>query len=110
MKIDSSFPVGGNEPAENVPSTQTPSRAVGSYVSGGQGPDSILVGGEDKVSLSSTMSEVQQLKAQLAQTPDVRASRVASLQQQIAQGTYNPSNQQIAAAMLADLSGSPSQG
>jgi flagellar biosynthesis anti-sigma factor FlgM len=51
------------------------------------------------------LSEAQQLKAQLAQTPDVRANRVAALQQQLAQGTYQPSNGQIASALMAELLG-----
>ena len=51
----------------------------------------------DTVQLSGALSQVQQLNAQLAQTPDVRATRVAALQQQVQQGTYQPSNEQIAA-------------
>lgn len=59
----------------------------------------------DTVELSGTLSEVQQLKTQLSQVPDVRANRVAALQQQIQQGTYRPSSQAIADAMMSDLLG-----
>jgi flagellar biosynthesis anti-sigma factor FlgM len=64
----------------------------------------------DTVQFSGTLSEAQQLKAQLTQTPDIRANRVAALQQQVQQGTYKPSNEQIASAMLAELFGASSQG
>lgn len=57
----------------------------------------------DTVELSGTLSEVQQLKTQLSQVPDVRANRVAALQQQVQQGTYRPSNQAIAGALMSDL-------
>ena len=57
----------------------------------------------DTVQLSGTLSQVQQLTAQLAQTPDVRTDLVAALQQQVQQGTYQPSSEQIASAMMAEL-------
>src|SRR5581483_8378874 len=56
----------------------------------------------DTVELSGTLSEVQQLKSQLSQVPDVRANRVAALQQQMQQGTYRPNSQAIADAMMSD--------
>ena len=58
----------------------------------------------DTVSLSGTLSTVQQLKVQLSQVPELRAARVAALQQQLQQGSYHPSSDAIAASMLADLS------
>jgi negative regulator of flagellin synthesis FlgM len=74
----------------------------------GVAPNSASIAGEDTVELSGTMGQVQQLNAQLAQMPDVRSERVAALQQQVQQGTYNPSNEQIANAMLSEQSGSGS--
>lgn len=65
--------------------------------------DSAASDAGDTVELSGTLSEVQQLKTQLSQVPDVRANRVAALQQQIQQGTYRPGNQAIADAMMSDL-------
>jgi flagellar biosynthesis anti-sigma factor FlgM len=70
----------------------------------GAGVDSPTDGG-DTVQFSGALSEAQQLRAQLAQTPDVRANRVAALQQQLAQGTYQPSNGQIASALMSELLG-----
>jgi len=67
--------------------------------------DSAASDAGDTVELSGTLSEVQQLKTQLSQVPDVRANRVAALQQQIQQGTYRPGNQAIADAMMSDLLG-----
>jgi flagellar biosynthesis anti-sigma factor FlgM len=59
----------------------------------------------DTLQLSGTLAQVQQLKSQLAQLPDLRAARVAALQQQIQQGSYRPSGEQIAGAMIAEFSG-----
>lgn len=67
--------------------------------------DSAASDAGDTVELSGTLSEVQQLKTQLSQVPDVRANRVAALQQQVQQGTYRPGNQAIADAMMSDLLG-----
>lgn len=60
----------------------------------------------DTVELSGALGQVQQLNAQLSQVPDVRSERVAALQQQIQQGTYQPSDEQIANTMYAELFGS----
>jgi flagellar biosynthesis anti-sigma factor FlgM len=66
-------------------------------------PGSPLFGIEDSFQSSGTLNQVQQLKAQLAQTPDVRSERVAALRQQVQQGTYKPTNEQIANAMVSEL-------
>lgn len=92
----------GNAKGQPKVSSATPPAA-------GAGIESQEGGVGDTVQLSGTLSEVQQLKAQLAQTPDVRSARVAALQQQIQQGTYKPSDEAIASAMLSDLLGPGSQ-
>ena len=58
--------------------------------------------GEDKVEFSSRASEVSKLVDQVKQLPDVREAKVASLRDQIASGTFNPSGEDIAAAILND--------
>lgn len=58
------------------------------------------------VSLSDT--GVQALRAQLTNVPDVRQERVQSLRNAFEKGTYNPSSQQIAEAIHADLFGASS--
>jgi len=60
----------------------------------------------DTVELSGALTQMQQLNAQLNQVPEVRSDRVAALQQQVEQGTYQPSNEQIANAMYSELFGS----
>jgi flagellar biosynthesis anti-sigma factor FlgM len=61
-----------------------------------------------EVSLSST--GVQALSAQLASVPNIRQERVQVLQKAVENGTYNPSSQQIADAIHADLFGASSNG
>ena len=109
MRIDPSFQYLGNVPADGVGNTQGQSKIPSSQVAGGNTSESQLSDSGDTVQFSGSLAEIQQLKAQLAQTPEVRAGRVAALQQQVQQGTYNPSNQAIANAMIADLSGSGGQ-
>ena len=60
--------------------------------------------GSDSVQFSQAFADVQRLTSQLGLTPDVRSQRVAQLQQSISQGTYNPSNEDIANALASDLS------
>jgi negative regulator of flagellin synthesis FlgM len=57
------------------------------------------------VQLSSTHTTLQAAKAALADTPDVRADRVAELRSQLQSGQYNPSNDEIAGAMMSQLFG-----
>ncbi len=104
MRIDPSFQYLGNT-SGGVESAQSQPKIPSSPVPGGATPESQAIDARDTVQLSGTLSEVQQLKAQLAQTPEARAGRVAALQQQLQQGTYRPSNEAIANAMVADLLG-----
>jgi len=59
----------------------------------------------DEVKLSVDGDKIQQLKAGLSGSSDVRQDRVAALKQAIDQGSYNVSSQQIAHAMASDLMG-----
>jgi flagellar biosynthesis anti-sigma factor FlgM len=109
MRIDPSFQYDpssqylGNVAPDTVGSAQG-AKIPPPQTGAGAGVESTVDAG-DTVQFSGTLSEAQQLKAQLAQTPDVRANRVAALQQQVAQGTYQPSNGQIASAMMSELLG-----
>jgi len=60
--------------------------------------------GEDTVKLSSTHAEVHNLAAQLNNVPEVRAPRVAALQQRIRNGNFKPDTQKVADAIVADHS------
>lgn len=109
MRIDPSFQYLGNVPADGVENAQGQSKIPSSQVGSGNTSATHLPDPGDTVQFSGNLTEIQQLKAQLAQTPEVRASRVAALQQQMQQGTYNPGNEAIANAMIADFSGSGGQ-
>ena len=54
---------------------------------------------------SSDLSPAAQAVAQAMQMPEIRQDRVASLQQQIASGSYQVSAPEVANAMLRNLAG-----
>jgi negative regulator of flagellin synthesis FlgM len=58
----------------------------------------------DTIQISSRHAEVQQLSAQMANVPEVRAARVAPLKAAVQQGSYQPDGGKIADAMLAEQS------
>ncbi len=58
--------------------------------------------GEDKLELSPKASEFGKLIEQVKQFPDVREGKVEDLKIQIAAGEYNPSSEEIAAAIMKD--------
>jgi flagellar biosynthesis anti-sigma factor FlgM len=102
MRIDPN-PFVGNAQADNV--QQTSSRGAQPSQSSAT-PDNAEVDAQDTFQLSGMLGQVQSLKDQLANTTDVRSERVAALRQQVQQGTYRPSNEQIANAMISDLGSS----
>ncbi|HEX6497093.1 MAG TPA: flagellar biosynthesis anti-sigma factor FlgM [Acidobacteriaceae bacterium] len=54
---------------------------------------------------STDLSPAAQVVAQAMQMPEIRQDRIASLQQQIASGTYQVASQDVADAMLRNLRG-----
>lgn len=58
---------------------------------------------DDQFQPSQALDRIQRLKAQLAQVPDVRSDRVSALSQKVQQGSYKPTNQQIADAMVSEI-------
>lgn len=58
----------------------------------------------DKLDISSRASEVGRLVDQIKALPDVRQDKVNTLKEQIAAGTYKPSGESIADALLKDIS------
>lgn len=109
MRIDPSYQYLNNTQPEGVGNTQGQPKVPSSQVSGGNSPAAQASESEDTVQFSGNLNQVQQLKTQLSSTPDVRANRVAALQQQVQQGTYKPSNEAIANAMVSDLFGASGQ-
>ncbi len=61
-----------------------------------------LAADADKLNLSSRASEVGKLVGQLKDLPDVRQEKVSSLREQIQAGSYQPSGEEIADAILKD--------
>jgi len=106
MRIDPNQQYLDNVQSNQVENTKNQGAAAPGSVST---PEISSTDAGDTVQLSGTLSQVQQLKAQLSSTPDVRGDRVAALRQQILQGTYQPSNEQIANAMMSDAFGNTGQ-
>jgi flagellar biosynthesis anti-sigma factor FlgM len=87
-------------------------------VAAGQSTDSVQVGKQsssqaaqtssqvadpqDRASFSSDAQHLSTLSTALSNVPDVRQSRVDALRQAVQGGTYNPSNTDIAQALLRD--------
>ena len=57
---------------------------------------------KDKLEFSSRASEVGKLVEQLKELPDIRQEKISGLRDQIWAGTFNPSGEEIADAILKD--------
>lgn len=57
---------------------------------------------EEKVDLSTKARDIQQIKTQLADTPDIREDKVRALRAEIEQGTYRVGGDQIAEKMVGE--------
>jgi flagellar biosynthesis anti-sigma factor FlgM len=88
-----------------VPDGQSLDRTGPSGSSSAKGGASQAKAVADQTQLSSSQSRVQDLKAELTGLPDVRQERVAALQQAIGNGSFHPSDQQLADAILGDFFG-----
>lgn len=69
------------------------------------GPSNAPAGSKTPGQDSSDLSPAAHVVAQAMQMPDLRLNRVASLQQQIANGDYQVAPQDVADAMLRNLAG-----
>jgi flagellar biosynthesis anti-sigma factor FlgM len=74
----------------------------------GKGGNAAVLQGTPSAEVSLSNTGVQALRARLETVPSVRQERVQSLQRAVENGTYNPSSQQIADAIHADLFGGSS--
>jgi negative regulator of flagellin synthesis FlgM len=57
----------------------------------------------DRVEISRESRDLQRIREVLAQTPDVRAGKVAALKKAIAEGRYQVSAEEIAAKMVRQI-------
>ena len=100
MKIDPRTQLPGDAQSTPVKNSRNAGPTHGSSQSSGIKPAT----GEDTVKISSTHSDVQTLKANLAAVPEIRVERVNALQQQVNSGQYRPDSQKIADSIIADHS------
>lgn len=64
----------------------------------------------DTVQLSGNQVTLSRLVAQLATLPDVRQERIDALRSAIQSGQFNPSNDEVAGAIVNELAGPTSNG
>jgi len=100
MRIDTDNTLPGSQQPDGPGSSISTSKP-------GQAGQTVL--GSDTASLSSAGEKVASLKAEIQNTPEVRRDRVQALQKAVQEGSYQPTDQQIANAILSDALGpSPS--
>ena len=58
---------------------------------------------QDRVELSSQSRDLQRIREVLAQTPDIRAEKVAALKKAVADGRYQVKAEDIAAKMVKQI-------
>jgi flagellar biosynthesis anti-sigma factor FlgM len=100
MKIDPRTQLPGEVQSTPVKTSRNAGAAPSFKQSTGVNP----AAGEDTVRISSTHTDLQTLKANLAAVPEVRVDRVDTLQQQVNSGYYKPDSQRVADAIIADQS------
>lgn len=66
-------------------------------------PSGSMKGNEEPVALSAELRLIQLLHEMVKQLPEVDTERVAQIQQQLEQGTYNPDTKAVAEAILREL-------
>ena len=57
---------------------------------------------QEKVNLSATAKDIQQLRSAIAELPDIREEKVQDLKSRIDQGNYNVSGEKIAEKLLGE--------
>ena len=103
MYIDPKIQFPNDSPPDPLTGARTASTpAIGGASKGGSVAPASTDG--DTVSLSSTHGEIQTLTASLANVPEIRTDRVDSLREQVGQGTYQPSSQRVADAIVREYS------
>jgi len=104
MKIDPNL-----QPIANLQSDAVANAKTRNTQEATGGAQNAPVDAGDTVQFSGALAQVHQLTAKLQQIPEIRADRVAELKARIERGTYQPSSNDVADAMLKDLSGRAGQ-
>ena len=89
----------------SVPETQPTERQGPNNLSVRKGASEETAAVQDQTQLSVSKDRVDQLKAGLAQLPDIRSEQVQALQAAIRDGSYHVTDQRIAQALASDLLG-----
>jgi flagellar biosynthesis anti-sigma factor FlgM len=97
MRIDS------NGGAQALPASQTATSAASGKAGEPGSAATASSRGEDQAQFSDVHIQVQALVGQALQLPDVREERVQTLRQAVASGQYQPSPQDLAGALLANV-------
>jgi negative regulator of flagellin synthesis FlgM len=101
MKIDPKLPANGELQSSLVSGTAGTATPVQNQAKAATASQAQT---EDTFQASGRHAEVQQLAAQAANVPDVRAAKIAPLQAKMQRGTYKPDSKKVADALLADQS------
>ena len=91
-------------PNDSQPDQVTGARNPSAPAASAKAPAAAPASDGDTVRLSSTHGEVQALTANLANVPEVRTDRINSLREQVGQGRYQPSSQNVADAIVREYS------
>jgi len=94
VRIDPNLGISEQQPTDRVGGASSASRPAPSAASGS---------GSDEATLSPDALRLSELSSTLASVPEIRQDRVAPLRQAISNGTYAPTNDQIAQAMMNDF-------
>lgn len=97
MRIDSNHAAQALPESEN--STSAASGKTGAFTSSADASSL----GEDQAELSGVHIQVQALVGQALQLPEIRPERVQALRQAVASGQYQPSPQEVAGALLSNV-------
>lgn len=94
MRVDGPLPLPDNLQPQKVGSARSGST---------QNSSTAVQSNQDQAQLSVDNETIQQLKANLAQVPEVRQERVEALRQVVGNGNYQVSDQQLADAIHSNL-------
>jgi negative regulator of flagellin synthesis FlgM len=94
MRIDAAVP---------LPESLQTQKVTRSGSSSQQSSAAAISSNQDRTQLSGDSTTVQQLKASLAQVPEVRQQRVAALRQAVGNGSYQVSDEQLSDAIGSNL-------
>ena len=88
--------------AENARINRTPDAIRANQAEKLQPPTGSAESDQDKISVSERATTIENLTARVNQLPDMRQEKVEAMRERIQSGSYNPSANDIADAILKD--------